>query len=514
MPDTPSSPGAATGRFPSQVRFIIGNEACERYSFYGMKGILAGYITGQVIRGGLGQSADHATEVIHLFILANYFTPLLGAWVSDRIWGRYRTILWISLLYCLGHGVLALSDVFFPLAAMPGPVEAMDEAARAAFAVDNAGVVRGRMWMLFAGLSLIAFGAGGIKPCVSAFMGDQFLRADARLYERAYAAFYFSINFGSFFSFLTIPFLAKTVGYGWAFGVPGILMGVATLIFWLGRKRYVMVPPTRATRTAGFLPVLWAALSNRTGGGFWDGARSRYSEEEVRAAASVLPVLSIFALIPPFWAMFDQHSSTWILQAQRMVPFPVTGSYQIGGEEMQSLNPLLVMILVPLVTLVLYPMAGRSVRVTPLRRIGLGMFIAGLSYVVVAAIQSRLDAGSEMSVLWQAVPYAILTLAEVLVSTTGLEFAYTQAASSMKSTIMSFWLLTVAAGNAIVVLITRFAGSGSGADSVTPGRFLFYAGLTFAVGLVFIFFALAYRYRDAVASGPAPSGESGDGTSR
>ncbi len=468
-----SSPVTSTGdtkRWPPQVKFIVGNEACERYSFYGMKGILAGYITGEVLRGGLGLSKDTATEWIHLFIMANYFMPLFGAWVSDRLWGRYKTILWISLSYCLGHGVLACSEF------------------------TNS--VQVKSWLLWAGLALIAFGAGGIKPCVSAFMGDQFKEGQNRLYQKAYAAFYFSINFGSFFSFLTIPYLAKTVGYGWAFGVPGILMAIATFIFWLGRRRYIMVPPARETRTAGFFAVFFAALANRQSGrGFWEGALTKYSAEEVSAAQSVLPVLSVFVLIPPFWAMFDQHSSTWILQAKDMVPFKLTNNYSIGGEEMQSLNPLLVMILVPLLTGVLYPLFGKLV--TPLRRIGVGMFIAGASYVAVAWLQQRIVAGEKLSVLWQALPYLILTSAEVLVSTTGLEFAYTQAAKSMKSTIMSFWLLTVAAGNFLVVLITRFGGGHAAGDaSVTPGRFMLYALMTFGVSAVFVFVAMLYRYRD------------------
>lgn len=472
--ESAAAEGAARpSRWPSQVKFIIGNEACERYSFYGMKGILAGYITGEVIRGGLGQTADRATLWIHLFIMAGYFMPLLGGYLSDRWWGRYRTILWISLFYCAGHGVLAMSDLFSGVPA--------------------------RTALLGIGLSLIAFGAGGIKPCVSAFMGDQFPPGESRLYQKAYAAFYFSINFGSFFAFLTIPFIARNFGYGWAFGVPGVLMGLATLIFWIGTPRYVQVPPSRQTRTAGFFAVAAEALRRRSPGrGFWEGAAPRYSTEEIAAAQSVLPVLSIFLLIPPFWAMFDQHSSTWILQAQQMVPWQISEKYKIGGEEMQSLNPLLVMILVPLLTGVVYPLGGRWI--TPLRRIGVGMVVAGLSYVIVAWIQQRLAAGATMSVLWQTLPYLVLTTAEVLVSTTGLEFAYTQAAKSMKSTIMSFWLLTVAAGNGLVALITSLGGGGRHDASVTPGRFLMYALITFAVSVVFVVVAMRYRYQDQPAT--------------
>jgi POT family proton-dependent oligopeptide transporter len=233
-------------------------------------------------------------------------------------------------------------------------------------------------------------------------------------------------------------------------------------------------------------------------------ASARFAPKEVEAASSVLPVLSVFALIPPFWAMFDQHSSTWVLQAKDMIPVefvvPFLGKYVLGGEQMQSLNPLLVMVLIPLLTVVVYPWCSKWTQVTPLRRIGVGMFVAGLSYVVVAWIQQRIAAGEKLSVLWQAVPYTILTAAEVLVSTTGLEFAYTQAAKSMKSTITSFWLLTVAVGNFLVAMITEYAGGHSGSASVTPGRFLSYALMTFGVAVVFVFVAMAYRYREEIPS--------------
>src|SRR4026209_2979856 len=84
-------------RWPKQIKFIVGNEACERFSYYGMTSILAGYISGEIAKGGLEQSADSATSIIHTFKFANYFMPLFGAWLSDRIIGRYHTFLWVSL---------------------------------------------------------------------------------------------------------------------------------------------------------------------------------------------------------------------------------------------------------------------------------------------------------------------------------------------------------------------------------------------------------------------------------
>jgi POT family proton-dependent oligopeptide transporter len=491
-----TSSARSTGHFPSQARFILGNEAAERYSYYGIKGILALYITGVLLK-----DEDYATNVIHMFGFVNYFMPLLGAWVSDRFWGRYRTILWISLVYCCGNGVLAFSDAFHSTDA--------------------------KVWCLFAGLGLIAFGSGGIKPCVSAFMGDQFKPEERHLLPKAYAAFYWCINLGSTAAFLTIPFIRKHCGYGWAFGIPGVAMACATFVFWLGTKRYTMVPPASKTKSAGFFKVLFYAFEHRhektAGQHFWDAARAKYSNAEVDAAKSVLPILGVFALVPVFWALFDQTFSTWVMQGKHMrayeiafdvpltwlrpifasVPEVFHAHYNIGPEEMLSANPILVMILIPVMTGLVYPLAGRLA--TPLRRMCTGMFLAAFSFVIVAWLQHRLDHGAQLSILWQVAPYLVITVAEVLFSTTGLEFAFREAAPSMKSIIMGFWSLTVAIGNLLVTFITSIAGkvlgSGNGhAVSVTPTMFLFYAGLTFVVAIGFTTICGFYRYHDSEAA--------------
>jgi POT family proton-dependent oligopeptide transporter len=532
--DVRSAPQADADRFPKQIKYIVGNEACERFSYYGMRSILAGYIAGEVAKGGLGQAKDTATNIIHLFIFANYFMPLFGAWLSDKIIGRYHTILWVSLFYCAGHGVLACSDLF--------------------------GTVDGKLYCLYAGLALIAFGSGGIKPCVSAFVGDQFRPDQSHLLQKAYGAFYWSINFGSFFSFLLIPAIKNHHGYSWAFATPGFAMGLATLVFWLGTKHYKRVPPSRETQTAGFLPVFVSAYANQSrfslmpainmlaalvlpvlaiiclttvgvahdmsplmrgigwtglvGVGlwyllivgtslagkfelpdtFWQGASKKYREHEISGARTVGPILFVFALIPIFWALFDQTNSTWVLQGGNMTPFKLL-NFTIGAEEMQSANPALVMILVPILTLLVYPRIGRFA--TPLKRMSFGLFLTAASYVIVALLQQRIEAGAQISVAWQVVPYIVLTTAEVLVSTTGLEFAFTQAAPQMKSTIMSFWLLTVAFGSLVVSAITKLFSSSEGghADSVSTNRFLLYAGLTFVVAVLFTIVAVRYRYR-------------------
>ncbi len=555
----------ANNRWPPQIKFIIGNEAAERFSYYGMRSILALYITSVLM-----QTKDRATAIIHLFVFVNYFMPLFGAWLSDRIWGRYKTILWISLFYCAGHGVLALSDLF-----------------------ESTGA---KLNCLYIGLGLIAFGSGGIKPCVSAFMGDQFAADQGHLMRKAYAAFYFAINFGSFFSFLVIPWIAAKQadlgadanffdrilwqmkqggfgGYSWAFGVPGILMALATFIFWLGTRHYIRKPPARETRTAGFFKVfleafkqshnaptdvrvasvisvltsallpslatigmlvvalydifskttppavlvigwiavsilgLWFALllvasiwfRSELPETFWAGARSRFNAEEISAARSVAPILAVFSFIIPFWTLWDQSLSTWVMQGDQMKAFKFMG-LNVGAEQMQSLNAILVLILLPVMTLGLYPFIEKlGLRVTPLRRMSAGMVLMTFCFVLVAMFQQQIQNGAQLSLKLQAWPYLILTIAEVLVSTTGLEFAYTQAAASMKSAIMGFFLLTTALGNLLIVTITKL-GSGHGDESVSPERFFLYAGMMAVVGVLFTVIAARYQYRDEPAA--------------
>src|SRR5690606_20109077 len=137
------------------------------------------------------------------------------------------TILYLSLVYCVGHGLLA--------------------------------VFEGHKGGFYTGLFLIALGSGGIKPCVSSFLGDQFDRSNSHLAKVVYDAFYWIINFGSFFASLLIPLTLTYFGPSVAFGIPGLLMFIATAIFWAGRKHYVNVPPSPKD-PHGFVEIAKTAL--------------------------------------------------------------------------------------------------------------------------------------------------------------------------------------------------------------------------------------------------------------
>jgi POT family proton-dependent oligopeptide transporter len=227
-------------RLPSQIAYIIGNEGCERFSFHGMRNILTQFLVSsallftatQVVSDAEREGA--AKEVFHTFVLGVYFFPLLGGWLSDRFLGKYRTILFLSLVYCVGQACLAL------------------------FVTDKAG--------FFFGLFLIALGSGGIKPCVSAFVGDQFDQSNKSLARYVFDAFYWIINFGSFFASLLMPAILKYWGPEFAFGIPGVLMFISTVILWLGRRLYIDVPPA-PTHPDSFTRVVRSALVTRGANG-------------------------------------------------------------------------------------------------------------------------------------------------------------------------------------------------------------------------------------------------------
>ncbi len=527
-------------RLPRQIPYIIGNEACERFSFYGMRNILVQFLVSSVILAYIpeGQREGAAKDIFHSFVIGVYFFPLLGGWLSDRFFGKYNTVLWFSLIYCAGHACLAMFE-------------------------DNRNG-------FYTGLFLIALGSGGIKPLVVSFCGDQFTVANKHLAKIVFDAFYWTINFGSFFASLLMPLFLRNYGPSVAFGIPGVLMLLATLIFWLGRNKYTRIPPTRGEDPHSFFNVARTALTTQAPGqgrggllmagfgvalalfmlgswalhawfgvavSFWpegfhfvitaclalgaliafggigismqlDRARGLHPDSAVDSVRAVLRILIVFALTTPFWSLFDQKASTWVLQGQTMVIphdrwwWP---SWLVKeASQMQALNPIMVMAIIPFNNLILYPALRRwGLEPTALRRMGWGIAFAGIAWIFAGFIQLQIDSGASTSLALQTWPYLLLTFAEVLVSATALEFAYSQATQSMKGIVMAFWYLASTFGS-LWVLLTNVAVRN---DTVTAqiastgyseNAFLmfFFAAFAFVAALAFALYARSYPMQD------------------
>jgi POT family proton-dependent oligopeptide transporter len=150
--------------------------------------------------------------------------------------------------------------------------------------------------------------------------------------------------------------------------------------------------------------------------------------------------------------------------------------------------------MIPLFTYWVYPFFGRFMKVTPLRRIGAGLFIASASFVLVARAGTLIHTGATVSILWQFVAYLVITCAEILISVTALEFSYTQAPNSMKSFVMGLYLLSVTLGNQITAVVNRMIADGSLSLEVnSPEYFWFFAKLMLGTAVVFVGAALLYR---------------------
>jgi len=425
---------------PPGIPYIVGNEAAERFSFYGMKTILFVFMTTYLASSaGTPQhmTSTEAREAIAWFVASAYFFPVIGAVIADAVLGKYRTILLLSLVYCVGHLFMAFMDLPPPL------LEA---------------TIEPKSWMI-AGLLLIAVGSGGIKPCVSAHVGDQFGPQNKHLISKVFGWFYFAINFGSFFSTLLTPWTLKHYGAGWAFGIPGILMAVATLALWMGRNTFVHIPP------AG-----------------WDYVKDTFTGDGLKAIAKLAP---IFAFVAIFWSLFDQSASAWVDQAGNMDR--ILWGTEVLPSQIQALNPLLILLFIPLFSYVIYPTIDRVWPLTAMRKISVGFFVTVLAFGLSGVYEQWITDGMTPSILWQVLAYAVLTAAEVMVSITCLEFAYTQAPKHMKSFIMSLYLLSVSGGNVITALVNRFTMDEDGNSTLVGADYYwFFTGLMFVAAVLFI----------------------------
>jgi POT family proton-dependent oligopeptide transporter len=426
-----------TDRMPPGVPYIVGNEAAERFSYYGMQGILVIFMT-QYLRNAQGMldlmSEREADGWYHTFVFWLYILPIFGAFLADAVLGKFWTIFSLSIVYCFGHLTLALDDT-------------------------RTG--------LMIGLGLIALGAGGIKPCVSANVGDQFGPSNQHLLQRVFSWFYFSINLGSAFATILMPWLLadKRFGPRWAFGVPGIAMVIATIVFWLGRRKFVHIPPV------GIGPYL----------------KQFTNAETLKIVVNLLIPVPFVAM---FWALWQQNFSSWVQQSIKM------DRHMFGHEwlpaQIQTVNPVFVLLMLPLFSYVIYPTLGRFFKITPLRKIGMGLFMVIFAFLIVGWIQRHIDAGETPHIIWQILAFVVLTAGEVLVSVPHLEFAYTQAPKRMKSLVMCTYLGAVALGNYFTARINFAIDSGwiklSGAN-----YFFFFAAVMFGTAILYLIVSPFYR---------------------
>uniref|UniRef100_A0A673C0L3 Solute carrier family 15 member 1 n=1 Tax=Sphaeramia orbicularis TaxID=375764 RepID=A0A673C0L3_9TELE len=397
--------------YPISIFFIVVNEFCERFSYYGMRAVLVLYF-----KYFLKWDDDFATTIYHTFVALCYLTPILGAIVADSWLGKFKTIIYLSIVYAVGQVIMAIS-------AISDITDTNKDGTP-----DN---MTFHIALSMVGLLLIALGTGGIKPCVAAFGGDQFEDHQEKQRSTFFSIFYLSINAGSLLSTIITPVLrayecgaVKQQCYPLAFGVPAALMVVALIVFIVGSGMYTKTAPqgnimVRVCKCIGF------AIQNR-----FRHRSSQYPKREhwmdwwhvqyigrfllfpllffsyivhqiilftlllqkllIAQVKMVLKVLFLYIPLPMFWALFDQQGSRWTLQATTMNGD--FGILTIQPDQMQTVNPILILVLVPIMDSIIYPLIAKcKLNFSPLKRMTVGMFLAALAFVAAALVQIQID---------------------------------------------------------------------------------------------------------------------------
>src|SRR5438874_1982661 len=363
---------------PPGVPYIVGNEAAERFSYYGMNSILTIFMTKYLLdkMGHLSvMSPTNAEAWYHTFVSALYFLPIFGAILADAVFGKFWVVFWISIVYCLGHLTLAL---------IGSPV---------AHAIEP-------RYLLAIGLLLIA---------------------------------------------------------------------IATIIFWMGRNKFVHIPPV----------------------GLRTYAREIFNKETGKIILNILIPVPFIAI---FWALWQQNFSSWIVQAESM------DRHLFGIEwlssQIQTVNPIFILIMLPLFSYWLYPAVEKVVRLTPLRKIGAGLFVTAASFFLVAMIQTHIDAGQRPGIIWQIWAFVILTAGETLVSPTHLEFSYTQGPIKLKSLVMCTYLFAVSLGNVFTAAVNFFIQNPDGTVKLQgTSYFMFFVWVMLGTAVLFAVVTPFYKGR-------------------
>ncbi|KAM9984938.1 hypothetical protein ACTFIY_009383 [Dictyostelium cf. discoideum] len=468
--------GGDENHFPPSIKYIMGNEICERYSYYALRGILTNYLI-----SFMGYSEKNASSIGHGFNAGAYIFSLVGAYVADGVLGKYKTILYFSILYCFGAAI-------FSITAIPG--------------ITGDGPGERSPWGLIVGLTCIAIGTGGIKPVVSSFCGDQFGPHQKRLLQNLFQVFYWCVNLGSFFSSILSPILRTNVGYWCAFVIPAGILIISILIYLVGNKQYVKRKPQGSVLSTAFC-IIGTGISESVkktfrgnkyndhyyNNSFLDRAKLKYSPRIVEQVKLVLRVLTVFVPLPFFWALYDQTGTRWTIQANSMDRH--LGSWEIDSEIINCINPLLVMIFVPIFEYGIYrPLERKKINFSLLRRMGTGMFLSVIAFYISAIIQVHIDNSPPESVhiALQIPQYVVLTAAEVLLSITGLEFAYANSPRSMKSLVVAGWLICVSIGNMFDAFVIELIELPEYVLSLLFGSVMFV--------FIFIYIIIAYRFKE------------------
>ncbi|KAE8801796.1 Peptide transporter PTR2 [Hordeum vulgare] len=511
--------------------FILGAEFTEGICFFGIQKNLVTYLTSV-----LHESNVDAARNVSTWTGSCFFTPLIGAFLADTCWGRYRAIVVFLSVYTIGMLVMTLS------ASLPVLM----------LSFSSSEIQRTTVYL---GLYLVALGTGGIKPCTSALGADQFDSADPveRLTKGSFFNwYYFLINMGCLLSTTVLVWVQDNVGWGVGYAIPTVLMGFGLVVFVSGRNVYrykrlggsplkrvsqVVIAAARNYRLK--LPDDSSALLyEESGANFSTKHTSRFrfldkaailvppssgkavemmdpwrtcTVSQVEELKMLLQLFPVWASLLFFFAVTAQMSSTLVEQGMAMDNR--IGKFLVPPASLSTFDILAVAAFIPVYDLVLVPLVrratGRDRGLSQLQRLGVGLALSVLAMAYSASVEMRrlaaVRAGRSLNIMWQTPSYVVLGVAEVFTSVGIMEFFYDESPESMKSMGAALAQLAISAGNylnsAVLGVVASATGRGGAPgwipDDLDVGHldyfFWMMAGLSALNLLLFIYFSLRYK---------------------
>jgi POT family proton-dependent oligopeptide transporter len=478
-------------KIPMKLFSIAFIELCERFSYYGCTVVFTNFIQQPLPPGsttgaddeqpgalGMGQRASTGITTFNQFW--QYLMPLLGAYLADQYWGRYRTISYALVIDIIGHIILIIS-------AVPGVIQS-----------------DGALGAMIVAIIVIGFGTGGFKPNVNPLiveqLGEQYMHVKtlksgervivdpAVTIERVYMWFYWAINIGALVGQVTMVFAEKYVGFWLSYTLPTFMLCICPIILFLNRKNYERRPPGGSVLGPAMKTFFLAqkgrwsinpfqTWKNMHTGDFWENVKpSRFSHESrpkwmtfddawVDELRRGFNACAVFCWYPIFWLCYNQINNNLISQAALMQ------RHGVPNDILSNLNPFALLIFIPLNDRLIYPALRKAgIRFTPIKKITAGFFTGAAAMIWAAVVQHYIYQKSECGMrasgedcavveinVWaQTGAYVLIALSEVFASITSLEYAFSKAPKNMRSMVQAVALFmtafSAALGQALVGL--------------------------------------------------------------
>lgn len=406
---------------PVGLFVLFFTEMWERFSYYGMRGLLKLYmvnylfvISRQVIQGGEGRAPGDPSLVLGWDFIRNlissdpntlpgayasvlygwytglvYLTPLFGGYLADRYWGQRKTVILGGILMAIGHFVMAFENWFF------------------------------------VALLLLILGNGAFKPNISTQVGNLYPEGDPRR-DGAFTIFYQGINLGAFICNLVCGTLAATLGWHWGFGAAGVGMCLGLIVYLWGQK-FLADDNIAATRALPKAEQQKAPLDS----GEWK---------------RVWALIALCMLNVVFWAVYEQQGNTMQTWADEKTIWPVIAGFQVPSTWFQSFNPLFIIFLAPFLDMFWMKQSKKGTEPTSVGKMAIGCFILGISFIVMVWGANVIGDGKG-SWLWPVVCVFAVTVGELYLSPIGLSLVTKVSPARIVSVMMGMWLMSSFFGN-------------------------------------------------------------------